>query len=135
MGAYVVAAASRFPRLSGGYPGPGLFPQLLGVLLCLQAVLLVLASGRGREGRPTPLRRDAVLNVVLAVLAVGLYVAASPRLGFLLTSAAVLTGLMVRLGAGLGRSLVLGPAMSVGLYLLFGKLLRVPLPRGLLSLW
>ncbi len=133
LGAYVSATASRFPHLAAGYPGPGLFPQVLGALLAVQGAALVVAGLRDGGPRGFPWTRGDLFNGLLVVLAVVLYAVASPRLGFLVTSAVVLTGLMARLGAGLGRSLVLGPALAGALYLLFGKVLRVPLPPGLLG--
>jgi putative tricarboxylic transport membrane protein len=133
LGAYVSATASRFPHLATGYPGPGLFPQVLGVLLAVQGIALVAAGFRGSDPPSFPWTRRDLFNGFLVVLAVGVYVVASPRLGFLVTSTLVLTGLMARLGAGLGRSLLLGPALAGALYLLFGKVLRVPLPPGLLG--
>jgi hypothetical protein len=93
----------------------------------------VAAGFRGSDPPSLPWTRRDLFNGFLVVLAVGVYVVASPRLGFLVTSALVLTGLMARLGAGLGRSLLLGPALAGALYLLFGKVLRVPLPPGLLG--
>jgi hypothetical protein len=103
------------------------------VLLAVQGIALVAAGFRGSDPPSLPWTRRDLFNGFLVVLAVGVYVVASPRLGFLVTSALVLTGLMARLGAGLGRSLLLGPALAGALYLLFGKVLRVPLPPGLLG--
>jgi hypothetical protein len=60
------------------------------------------------------------------------YIAVVERLGFLLSAALFLFLLMWRLRVGPFRALPIAAGLSVLVHLLFAKLLRVPLPPGLL---
>jgi len=136
LGSYVFLAARTFPNLSGGYPGPGLFPQLLGILLACAGAGLVLNSlpaGR-RLGRSAPVgasRRDTVAALIV-VLAVVVFIVLVDRVGFVPLAFLILAGLMLTLGVPARWSVPLGVALTLLLYLLFARLLRVPLPSGLL---
>jgi putative tricarboxylic transport membrane protein len=61
------------------------------------------------------------------------YVFAVDRLGFLPTAAAVILVIALALGAGWRLALPVAALAPLGLHLLFAKLLRVPLPDGLLA--
>ncbi len=135
LGSYVFLAARTFPNLSGGYPGPGLFPQLLGILLGLSGAALVVngvLTGTGFRRVPliTASRREKT-NAFLIVLAVLFYILMVERLGFAAVTLLILVGLMLRLGVPARWSVALGIGLTFLLYVLFGRLLRVPLPGGL----
>lgn len=136
LGSYVFLAARTFPNLSGGYPGPGLFPQLLGVLLAFSgAGLVVNAVLQGALFRRAPLiraSRQEKISALFVVLAVVLYILVVEQLGFVPLTLLILGGLMLKLGVSARWSALLGIALTLLLYVLFGRLLRVPLPRGLL---
>ncbi len=138
LGSFVFLQARAFPTLSGGYPGPGLFPQILGGVLVVAGLSLV-ASGlrRGLTRRPlvtAGAREWARAGAV--VLAVVLYLGAVRTLGFVLVTALLLTGLTLALGVRLRWSLLFAAGFTALLYLLFGRILHVPLPRGPLGgLW
>ncbi len=136
LGSYVFLAARTFPNLPGGYPGPGLFPQLLGVILALSGVgLLAHGALTGALLRRVPLvraSRKEKAGALLVILAVVLYILLVDRLGFVPLAFLILAGLMLALGVSARWSIGLGVALTVLLYLLFGRLLHVPLPGGLL---
>lgn len=130
VGAYAAATACAFPRLAGGYPGPGLFPQILGLLLVACGVAL-LWGARGRSVEPSrPYEPTGLVHAVEAVATVVVYMAVVNRLGFVPTMGVLLAVLMGRLGVGLARAIPLGFGVALAVYLLFGRLLRVPLPPG-----
>jgi len=137
LGSYVFLAARTFPNLSGGYPGPGLFPQLLGILLAFSGAGLVLNSllaGTLFRGAPVVKASSReVIGALFVVLAVVVYILLVERLGFVPLTFLILAGLMVRLGVPGRWSVAVGAALTVLLYLLFARLLRVPLPGGLLG--
>jgi len=134
LGSYVFLAARTFPNLAGGYPGPGLFPQLLGILLALSGVGLVVHGVlTGSLLRRVPLvraSRKEKAGALLVILAVILYILLVDRLGFIPLAFLILAGLMLALGAPARWSLALGIALTLLLYALFGRLLHVPLPGG-----
>jgi putative tricarboxylic transport membrane protein len=135
-GAAVFAATLRFPRLEDGAPGPALFPQILAVLMVLAGIVVIL-QGRRRsgEGVPAPERvraRSGITNALAVFATIIAFMVVAPVLGFLITSAAILFGLMWRLGASVARAALASVGLTLFVYVIFGKVLRVPLPLGLL---
>ncbi|NPU85706.1 MAG: tripartite tricarboxylate transporter TctB family protein [Syntrophaceae bacterium] len=128
-------AASGVNLGIGAYddPGPGFLPFWSGLVLALLAVVLLVLSlwDRGpAEKRPMTLPGRTGMVVVTAL---ALYCWLLPWLGYLVAT----TGLMLVL-FGLGhiriRTVVLGSLLAVFLsYVLFLHVLKVPLPRGILS--
>ena len=60
------------------------------------------------------------------------YVAAADRLGFIITAALMVYATSTALGAKWKLALPLAALAPFGIHLIFAKLLRVPLPAGLL---
>ncbi len=138
-GAAVFAATLGFPRLEDGAPGPALFPRVLAVLMVgFGATLAVGALRARRQGAPpaasaaAPVARAGLINALLVFAAIVAFMVVAPRLGFLLTAAGILFALMWRLGTSLPRAALASAGLTLFVYLIFGKLLRVPLPLGLL---
>jgi putative tricarboxylic transport membrane protein len=137
LGAAVMLHVRTFPELPDGQPGPALFPGIVGSLLVLFGLVLVVRAVLARD-RPatdpdagvTPqgrLRALAVLGLVVA------YLLLAETLGFVLTMGVLLFLLMWLLGA---RPLVavLAAAATTGFILVvFGEVLLVPLPSGLMG--
>ncbi len=134
-GAVIFGATLRFPRLEDGAPGPALFPQILGGLMALFGALLAL---RPEPVRATPAaaaggdRRRAAVNVALVFGAIVAFMVAAPVAGFLLTATGILFVLMWRLGTAPARAALAAVGLTLFVYVVFGKVLRVPLPLGLL---
>lgn len=133
-GAVIVGATLRFPRLEDGAPGPALFPQILGGLMVLFGALLAL---RPEPAPATPAtaggdRRRAAVNVALVFGAIVAFMVVAPLAGFLLTTGGILFVLMWRLGAAPVRAVLAAVGLTLFVYVVFGKVLRVPLPLGLL---
>lgn len=137
LGVFIFAEAKDFPTL-GGYPGPGLFPQILGVMLAASGILLTGQAVRKRAW-PRPslslLRHREAWNALATIGAVVLYLYVSPTLGFLPTAFVIVGGLMALLGVRLWLSALLGLAAAVLTFLLFHRLLFVPLPYGPVEEW
>ena len=62
------------------------------------------------------------------------YVAVADRLGFILTAALIVYVTATALGARWKLSLPLAALAPIAIHLIFSKLLRVPLPAGLLPM-
>lgn len=137
LGAAAAWGGSRLPPVPGQDVGPAAFPLVIGGGLVLCGVLIALGIGRGFEAPATeeapPPPGGAAWRVVLPPALLLFYVLAAERLGFLLTAALMVAVAAWALGAG--RRLVLGLALLAPplVHLAFGKLLRVPLPDGLLA--
>lgn len=133
-------ATEQFPTLEISDPlGPKAFPRLLGVLLLLTAAaLLVEMVRKGRkaasEGETTATRQwRQYLVVGAAVVWTGLYFAVFERLGYALSTALYLLGLMAYFHRGRWLTNLLTSFLySFISYWMFTKLLDVRLARGIL---
>lgn len=109
--------------------GPRAFPWLAAVLLCAAAVGLWVRPGddRGWPDAPTRLRLGAVMGslVVWSIL--------MPLGGFVPTTTLELALLGGVFGARAVPALSVGLAVSLGLWVLFGFALGLPLPPGVWS--
>ena len=114
--------------------GPRAFPLLMLGLMGLGLIYMIF--------RPTPvvhseedpqLDRETLTKIALCIVLLLIFAGTFEPLGFILSS--ILIGIpMARLyGGRWWPSIVVTTLMSVGLYLLFDKLMDVPLPLGLLD--
>lgn len=130
-GSAIYGGTLGFPQLEGGHPGPALFPRILAALMVLFGGALAIRGLRTREAWAANwLRGRGLANALLGLGAVAAYMAVVDRLGFLLTATLLLFGLMVWLHVGVPRAAAIALGVALGTYLLFGRLLLVPLPRG-----
>jgi putative tricarboxylic transport membrane protein len=133
IGVYV----SGFPGMSGQRYGAALFPGIIAAGLAACGALL-LARGV-REKAPAfefaPWTRDAPLaaNFALVCVALLFYIFAVETLGFMVTGFLLLLALFLKLGVRPLTSVVVAPVAVLVIHLLFYKLLKVPLPWGILD--
>jgi len=141
--AVVLFHVSSFPTIPGQKVGPALFPGVLAVGLAVCAVLLIVkglaARTHGHERAKwfeldgwTRSRRHVV--AFFAVIGVNvLYILLVDRLGFILTAVAYLATLFTVFGVRAKSVLPLALVVTLVIHYAFYKLLRVPLPWGLLQ--
>ncbi|MEK6245430.1 MAG: tripartite tricarboxylate transporter TctB family protein [Pseudomonadota bacterium] len=138
-GAVVLWHIQGFPPMPGQKFGPAWFPGLIaGGLIACGALLI---TSRLRAATPAPLlarpewtRRARPVASVASVLAgLVLYVFVVGTLGFHITAAALLLAWSRLLGASWRLALPVALAATILIHLAFYKLLRVPLPWGLLE--
>jgi len=72
----------------------------------------------------------ALLKGTLVLISIALYILVLPRIGFFITSFLLLLGLMLLLGVRPVVAAAAALAVAWGSALLFGWVLRVPLPPG-----
>ena len=135
----IFAGAQGFPKIPGQNVGPKVFPVLIAAGMMLCAVLLVVRGlktvgtekwvtlpdwlGQGR----------AAFGFLLVPICLAFYVAASESLGFIPTSVLLLLAMFLTYGVRWRTALVVAPLGSLGIHALFYKMLKVPLPWGMLS--
>ncbi len=135
----IVAIAQTFPPVPGEAFGPNLFPSLIGIGLGLCAIILIVGGIRRRHVPPLaqfdPWVRDrqSLITVALVPLGVVFYVLAVEHLGFILCSFIILVTLLYRLRRRALSSLIIAAAATGIIQGIFGNLLLVPLPLGLLE--
>ncbi len=146
LGATVLIMVQSFPKIPGQQVGPALFPGLIAIGICIGGLILLVRGVRGarqrlREGKaaawfsaddwvrsPRHLLAFAVL-----IASVIFYMLASQTLGFLVCSVLVLTALFCCLQVPVGRAVSIAIIVSLLIHFAFYKLLRVPLPWGILQ--
>jgi len=132
--------SSSLPAM-GQQIGPGLFPQLLAGAFMICAVFLVLkgvrqqrAAGESWVSLPEWAGdRYAVFSYLLVLLSLVFYIYASEPLGFLPTATLLLLSLFMTFRARFAVALPVALLSALGIHYIFYKLLKVPLPWGVLK--
>ena len=143
LGGAIVVHVQAFPRIRGENVGPALFPGIVAAALVVCGlVLVVLGLAQRRAGAGAPPWSQApewlrspphVLAFVVLVASNVFYLLAVDRLGFLITAFVYLTALIWVLRVRLALVLPVALVMALLIHYAFYKLLRVPLPWGLLQ--
>ena len=136
----VLVHIQAFPNIPGQKIGPGAFPGLICIILGGCSVALLWRGLRNR----TPLVAAGawlssprhIRNFLVVVGALVFYIVAADALGFLICGAIILLALFLTLRVRPPLALVLAALLPIVIHVIFYKLLRVPLPWGVLPvLW
>jgi putative tricarboxylic transport membrane protein len=130
-----------FPAMPGQHVGPAALPSVLAVGFGVCGLLLLVRGLRARTAAslrwvewPEWLRSRPRLLALAALVGVNVfYLAAVQPLGFVLVGVIYLFVLMTALRVPPGRALVLSVALTLLIHYGFYKLLKVPLPWGVLQ--
>lgn len=133
--AAVLWHVQSFPSLDNGYPGPALFPSVLAVLFIICGIGLIIQGMRQHEKLlkfdTGSLTVSGLFNIVFVLGAIVCYIFLAETIGFLIFSFAVLMVLMKWLKVKTLSSIAMAIVVTLVIYLLFAKVLLVPLPWGL----
>jgi putative tricarboxylic transport membrane protein len=145
LGGVLFVHVQSFPPMPGQRIGPGAMPSALAVGLGLCGALLLLRGLRGRAAEIRDGRAAAwvelpewfgsapqVQGFAVLVAVNLLYVLFAQQLGFVFTGIIYLFSLMAVLRVPVLRALVLAVLLTLLIHFVFYKLLRVPLPWGVL---
>ena len=139
LGSLVLFAVQGFPKIPGQPVGPALFPGLIAVGLCVTGIILIVKGLKQRGAQPWLVWDDWVRSprhvAALAVLlgSIVFYIAASTWLGFLPTAFIILMAHFLVLRVPVGRAILIAVIATFVIHFAFYRLLRVPLPWGLLT--
>ena len=148
LGGLAAYGGSRLPPVPGQQIGPNVFPMVIGAGLVLCGGMIALGVGRRFEEEaeadlaahenPPPASEAAHgplygLRALVPPALLLFYVFAAERIGFILTAAAIVLVMAKALGASWRLALPLAAIAPFAVHLVFYKLLRVPLPAGLLA--
>jgi putative tricarboxylic transport membrane protein len=134
----VLVAVQAYPRIPGQNVGPALFPGLVAAGLLACGVLLIVQGVRGRDG-PWIVLHDwtrsrrhlaAFVTLVVGVIA---YILLANAVGFLLVAPLLLFGVFLAFGVRGRTAAIVAVIATVVIWYAFYKLLRVPLPWGVLE--
>jgi putative tricarboxylic transport membrane protein len=135
------------PPVPGQPVGPNVFPLVIGIGLALCGLMIAFGVGHsfeeeeeliplesGQQAAAAPRSKLYGLRALLPPALLLFYVLASDRLGFIITAALIVLATSTALGARLKLSIPLALLAPIGVHLIFAKLLRVPLPIGLIPM-
>lgn len=130
-GVLIVHRSMQLGNVPGSYAGPGLFPTLIGIALCICGILVLAPALRQKmkgerffSGPGERLRLVEVTGLVIFLIA------CAPKLGFILTSWIMMMAELCLRKNSLLRSAVAATILVAVVWGLFTKALKVPLPVG-----
>ena len=141
LGALAFYGGSLQPEMPGQDVGPSVFPTVIGAGLIACGVLVALGVGQSFEEpvalvpgeQPAATPAFAGLRAFLPPALLVFYALTAERLGFLIVAALIVLAVSITLGARARLAVPLAVLAPLGVHLVFYKLLRVPLPEGLLA--
>jgi putative tricarboxylic transport membrane protein len=139
LAAAVYLHARSFPQMPGQNVGPNMFPQLIAAGLMVCAILLVVRGARtlGKEslvGMPEWAGANRItIGFLMIPISLVFYAMVSEALGFIVTSILFLVPLFLVFGVRARTALIVSVLGAFGIHAMFYKLLKVPLPWGVLS--
>jgi putative tricarboxylic transport membrane protein len=134
------------PPVPGQPVGPNVFPLVIGIGLAICGLMIAFGIGHTFEEEeelvpleagqqaPAPRGRLYGLRALLPPALLMFYVVAADRLGFILTAGFIVLVTSTALGARPKLSVPLAILAPIGIHLIFAKVLRVPLPIGLIPM-
>ena len=146
LGAAAAYGGWQLPPVPGQPVGPNVFPLVIGTGLALCGLAIAFGIGHSFEeeeelipvegGQPTPPPTGTFygLRALLPPALLLFYVVVADKLGFIITAGLIVFVTSTALGARWKLSLPLAVLAPIGIHLIFSKLLRVPLPAGLLPM-
>ena len=143
--AWLAAAKYSVPEgYSGSFFGPRAFPEALGIMLLVLALILLartfvkrpadIEDGEEEEASQTSIREEVWSSAVTFGFLIAYFVAL-PILGFVISTTVMIAGFLWFVLRKRSVFLLAGMSLgfSFGLWLLMGRLLGVYLPTGMFS--
>ena len=133
MAAAIIAIAYGYPPSNHGVPGPGMFPIIIAGVMLAAAAVLAIETLRSASDENVDLRSRNVLTVYITMAGFIAYLVLLPRIGFVTTTAAMLTIFMRWFsGKAWWKVILTACVFTLAIYFLFGSVLKVPMRFGLL---
>ncbi len=136
LGLAVFWSARAFPNVPGQKLGAGFLPMIVGAGLVLCALALLARSFRASpyagEADAAEARREHFGSALVIIATVVGYLLLADRLGFLIVAPVCLVAIFLALRVKWTHALWWALGGTIVVHLAFYKLLRVPLPWGVL---
>ena len=139
LGLAIVHHVRSFPTIPGQQIGPALFPGLVAAGLAGCGALLIWSGLRDRASQPWFVADEwtrstrHVVAFLSVIGAIAFYIALADLLGFLIAGPTILFVLFLLFGVRPARAAVVAIVATLVIWYAFYKLLRVPLPWGVLT--
>lgn len=131
LGIAVLIYSNSLNTPDAGYIDASFFPNVIGVLFIITGSMLVIDTIRKSkytdEEKITLYLKEAVMIVAYFV-----YIILMPYVGYMIMTPLLIAGLTFYLGyRKIYANLIIGIVVMISVYVLFNKLLSVPLPTGI----
>jgi putative tricarboxylic transport membrane protein len=140
LGVFIWAMTLQFPVLDDNHPGPSLFPRVLGTLFIVFGGMVLYSGWKSKvkktKEETSPEKEQIILNYfnpILVIILIAAFIALANKFGFIITGVAILFTLMMKLRVSLLKNSMVSILLVCFIYFIFSKVLRVPLPIGLLG--
>ena len=135
------------PPVPGQPVGPNVFPLVIGIGLAICGLMIAFGIGHtfeeeeelvpfedGQQAAAAPRGKLYGLRALLPPALLLFYVGVADKIGFILTAGLIVLATSTALGARPKLSVPLAILAPIGIHLIFAKVLRVPLPIGLIPM-
>jgi putative tricarboxylic transport membrane protein len=126
IGLFVILASRNMPRGEFAVPGPGFFPRVLGLTLCLVSLVLGIRIFLHKTTQQVKIGHRYIWSTIIAIIVLAFFF---ERLGFILATA-LFVGFLLRILAHLRwiPCILWAVGAAISAYLLFDLLLGINLP-------
>jgi putative tricarboxylic transport membrane protein len=131
LGLLVFALSGDLPFGSLSFPGAGMWPKLICVLMIALGILLLARAGA--SGPVAEIDWSNLQHATIVTAATAAAIALYPTLGFIISIGLLLAGLTLLERGRPVFAAIYGISISVAVYALFTVLLKSPLERGLIG--
>ncbi len=126
----------NFPDMNiGGSLGAEWWPQLillLGMFMTLASAGFVARKQFGGDSGKTKVNREEVISLGFSSAIFAAFLATNEVIGFVGAVPVLMVGFMLQLGARKIPTIILSAVLSsLGFAVIFGRLMEIPLPRGM----
>lgn len=126
LGAFTFLVSNSFPGLPEGHPGPGLFPLIMGACMSFVGMALMIQFRNQDEENKHSMSGDWIsIGILLLILIVFPWL--RNLAGFPIALALSISGVAMLLRILHWKAIVVGVGTTLAVFLLFNKLLQVPL--------
>lgn len=139
LGGSVLLYGTSLPNMPGQNYGAGLFPTIVGGLLIISGALLSITGWLARDRELLLARAEwakqpaSIVNLVLAVASLLAFALGIRDIGFPILAFVCVSVLLLRFGQPVWCAALIGLATAGFFEVVFVRLMRLPLPSGLLS--
>ncbi|MEP7327801.1 MAG: tripartite tricarboxylate transporter TctB family protein [Betaproteobacteria bacterium] len=139
VGVVVLVHVQSFPRIPGQQVGPGLFPGMIAAGMIVCGLMLIVGGIRRRATEPWAetaawMRSGRHLLAFAAIVGgVAAYVLLANTIGFLLLAPVLLWVWLTALQVPRKQTVIVAVVATLVIWYVFYKLLRVPLPWGVMT--
>ena len=127
IGILIYFAGRSFPNLPEGHPGPGLFPSGIAILLCICGIILFFTRDRQPQKSSEGQGFQNIFRIAILFVTIGVFPIISNTINFYIGLFICISVVAILFGIKWWKGLVISSITVLFIYLLFAKLLSVPL--------